>query len=718
MGVVYQAWQPQLARRVAIKVVSVNAEIGAGDRRRWLREARAVGRARHRNVVPLHEAGEHDGCLYLVLDLIVGGSLADRVTGRLPERVAVGLMAPVARAVAQIHKAGMLHLDIKPSNILLDGPPDGRWDQVTPMLADFGIAQVGDDPRATATSMIGVRGTPSFMAPEQVAGDRAEIGPRSDVYALGATLYSLLTGRPPFQAASVIETLDLVRTREPAPLRALVPDLPRDLETIALTCLRKDPGRRYASAEALADDLERWLDGFPIQARLVSKFEHASRWCRRRPAIASLLAVLAVTVASSLVGLLTLWRRSETERARAESALALAITSDKATSGAIGDLVGLLEMTVHAPQSLASERVEKASRVVRDLTAKLRQDRGIAATNLVAICELERLLADSLELLDGRRRHVDDPDVDQAYARALMQLGWLARGQERYDETLVFYQRAEATLKRLADDPRKLDVILSIDESRRAIVWLLGRKGLEEPRRRLMESHIDMLEQLSKHREGEHTIGLLAKMARSDLALDRSGSAKLRIPPHHFAADRPRAGWFEWKVADWIAEDVQPDPLQANSTAKPEGRLDPDAHAHAVILAIESRCKALGVYPAMMPAAAFQVSGFAVARAADQRKASRLEDARRTVAFLFAFAKVLVKRDPDEAMYHLLLCVAFEQESKNAWKIHDYTAIEGALRKALGEGSAALRLDPRNSDARLMVSGLQDKLIRFASERP
>ena len=152
------------------------------------------------------------------------------------------------------------------------------------------------------------------MAPEQIAGDRAAIGPRSDVYALGATLYSLLTGRPPFQAASVIETLDLVRTREPAPPRTLVPGLPRDLETIALTCLRKDPRRRYASAEALADDLERWLDGFPIQARPVSKLEHAGRWCRRRPAVASLLAVLALTVASSLVGLLTLWRHSETER--------------------------------------------------------------------------------------------------------------------------------------------------------------------------------------------------------------------------------------------------------------------------------------------------------------------------------------------------------------------------------------------------------------------
>ncbi len=199
-----------------------------------------------------------------------------------------------------------------------------------------------------------------------------------------------------------------------------MPGLPRDLETIALTCLRKDPRRRYASAGALADDLQRWLDGFPIQARPVSKLEHASRWCRRRPAFASLLAVLALTVASSLVGLLTLWRHSEAERARAENALARAIESDKATSGAVRDLVGLLATTVDAPQMLASERLDKSSRVVRDLTAKLRQDPGFAASNLVAICGLERelaedfwrrgkyaesrtLLMDSLELIGGAK---------------------------------------------------------------------------------------------------------------------------------------------------------------------------------------------------------------------------------------------------------------------------------------------------------------------------
>jgi eukaryotic-like serine/threonine-protein kinase len=735
MGVVYQAWQPQLTRRVAIKFVSVGVGIGAEDRRRWLREAQAIGQVRHPNVVQLYEAGEHDGCLYLVLDLIAGGSLAERVSGPLPARVAAGLMVTVARAVDQIHRAGMLHLDIKPSNILLDGLPDGPWDQVTPMVADFGIARAGDDPGGTASGPIGVRGTPSFMAPEQIAGDRAAIGPRSDVYALGATLYSLLTGRPPFQAASVIETLDLVRTREPAPLRTLVPDLARDLETIALTCLRKDPRRRYASAGALADDLERWLDGFPIRARPVSKLEHASRWCRRRPAFASLLAVLAVTVASSLVGLLTLWRHSEAERARAENALARAVESDTATSGAVRDLVGLLATTVNSPQMLTYEIVEKSSRVVRDLTAKLRQHRGFAASNLVAICNLERelaeelyrhgkysesreLLMDAVELLEGRRRGAADPDADQAFAQALMHLGWIANDQKRSDETLVCFQRAEEALKGLVHDPRNLEAILAIDESRRAIAWLLGGRGLEEPRRRLLESHIHMLEQLSEHAGAGPTFGLLAVLVRSEPPPDHSASTNLHDGIRRYPASSRPSEWFEWRVADWIANDINPFLPGVSSIGEANGRLDPGAHAYAVIRALESRCEALGVGTAVFPAAAFHASGVAVYRGAEQRRAGRLDDARWTAACLAAFAKILAQRDPNEVAFHLLLCVACEQEAKNAWKVKDYATIEDALRKAFGEACTSLRLDPENTTARMMVAGLHDKLIGLAAERP
>ena len=264
----------------------------------------------------------------------------------------------------------------------------------------------------------------------------------------------------------------------------------------------------------------------------------------------------------------------------------------------------------------------------------------------------------------------------------------------------------------MVHDPRHLEVIVSIDESRRAIASLFGRSGLEEPRRRLLESHIRMLERLSEHAGADPAIGLLAALARLDLAPDdrRDRKAPRRdpeIPGQWTAPGTVRSG--RWR--SWIANDVHPYPSGPNPTGESQGRLDPDAHAHAVIRALESRCEALGVDPALLPAAAFQVAGIAACRAAEQRKAGRLDDARQTAACLSAFAKTLARRDPNEAAFHLVLCMAFEQESKNAWQVEDYATIEDALRKALGEACTALRLDPRNAEARLSVAGLQDKLV-------
>ncbi len=572
------------------------------------------------------------------------------------------------------------------------------------------------------------------MAPEQVAGDRAPLSvPDPTSMPSGQPLYSLLTGRPPFQAASVIETLDLVRTREPAPPRTLVPSLPRDLETIALSCLRKDPRRRYASAEALADDLERWLLGFSIQARPVSEAsEHACRWCRRRPAVASLLAVLALTVALSLVGLLTLWRHSETERSRAENALARVIESDKATSGAVRDLVGLLNSTVEAPQMLAYERLVKSSRVVRDLTAKLRQDPGVAVSNLVAICGLERELAedfsrrgkhsesrtlfmDTMELLGGRRSGTLDPDVEHAYAQALMGLGWAYQVEQRYDEALVWLNRADEALEVLAHEPQNLQFILSIDQVRGTIAELFDRRGQDESRRRLLESHILMLDRLSERAGGDPVIGLLAALARLSVAPDKSAGAKIRAAMERFPADRRLPQRLVDKLAAWIARDIQPYPSDPKSAGKPQGRPDPEVHARAVILALDSKCEALGVYPALLPATATQVCGIAYGRAWEQRSAGRLDDARWTAASLFAFAKVLARRDPKEAAFHVVLSEAFDQEAKNAWKVKDFPTIEAATRNALVAAWTAIRLDPRNTAARIKVAGLQDKMVGLTS---
>lgn len=733
MGVVYQAWQPQLGRRVAIKVVGARVGIGADDRRRWLNEALAIGRVRHRNIVPIHEAGEHDGSLYLVLDLIPGGSLAERALGPLAPRVAAGLMATVARAVEHLHRAGLLHLDVKPSNILLDGPPDGGWDQATPMITDLGIARTGDGPAGPA----GIGGTPSYMAPEQVSGDGCSIGPHSDVFALGATLYTLLTGRSPFQGASVIETLELMRSREPASPRALVPGVPRDLETIAMTCLLKDPGRRYPTAVALAEDLERWLGGFPIRARPVSKLEHVRRWCGRRPALASLAAVLSFTIVLSLAGLLTLWRRSEAQRVRAENALARAVASDRATSGAVRQLIGLLRSIVDSPQILSSERLERSARAVLDLTAKLRRERGLSASNLVAICELERgladefrlrgrfpearaVLVDSLDLLGVQRRTASaaDAEVDHACARAWWELGTLATAEGRPDEALGSFRSAEAVLEHLVRGPRHSEAAFWLDASRRAIADLLGPGGPDGPGRALLESHGRMLEQLSKQSGSDPGFGFLAADLRADLVADADAASLIRAAIERFPVGQPLPARFQRRAAQWIAANVERSICHPQHRAGRAASFDADAHAAAVIRALDAGNESLGLGREGFAAAALAFSHLAAYSGARDRKADHLDEARRTAACLSAVGRALVARDPAEAAFHTVMSSGYQQEAKNAWQIPDHALIEDRLRKALRSAYTALRLQPGDPMARLNVATLQDKLAELAANPP
>jgi serine/threonine protein kinase/tetratricopeptide (TPR) repeat protein len=734
MGVVYQARQPQFARRVAIKLVRPGAAFQAEERRRWLREARATGRVRNRHIVAVHQAGEHDGWLYLVLDLIPGGSLARRIDGPLPARIAAALAMTVARAVEQVHRAGILHLDIKPSNILLDGPTDAPWDRLTPMITDFGIARASDDAGTNDSGPIGARGTPSYMAPEQIAGDPAAIGPRTDVFALGATLYHLLTGRPPFQAASAIETFDLVRTRDPAAPRSLVPALPRDLETIALTCLQKDPRRRYDSAEALANDLQRWLDGFPIRARPVSMLEQARRWCRRRPAMASLLLLLALTVVSSLGGLLTLWRHSEAQRTRAEHALARAVASERTAAGTVDDLTGLLMTVVDAPQMLAAERLDRSVAVAKELAAKLRRDPGSDRSSLVAVCRLDRqlsemlrrgnrlteaagLLRESIGLIEARRSPPGaDPSLELEYGLAWTVLGEVRRNELRDDEALACFRKAEAILEGPAGDPRRLVAIVAIDEARRNTVEQQRRMGRTEAARRLVEQHIGMLERLGHSGDADPAIGLLAALARADLDGHDSAITAIRAAVGNFPPGRTFPEAFADRLAPWLADGITADPPRGGP-AGPEDRLDPEARADAIIAALEARCRSVGLHPALFPRAARSAATSIAYAARDQRRAGLIDDARRSAALLNAFGTRLIRTNPDVAEFHLILSEAYMQESKFGWPVDDFDAIEEAIRKALGEAGSALRLDPRNVEARVFVAGIQEKFVRLVAGR-
>jgi eukaryotic-like serine/threonine-protein kinase len=374
MGVVYRARQLALNKEVALKFIAVGRLADAELRRRFLDEAETAAGLEHRNIVPIIEAGEHDGLLYFSMKLVKGGSLARLPAGFvLNSRKTARLVACVARAVHHAHQSGILHRDLKPANILLD--KDGE-----PFVADFGLAKrlpasadtVGGDgpdrstglssgsdvpaPSArrdmpvTQTNMI--VGTPSYMAPEQTRSAK-RLTTRADVYGLGTILYELLTGRAPFVGEHVGEILQRVREQEPVAPRAIKPAVNRDLETICLMCLRKEPDQRYASAEALAEDLERWLNCRPIKARPVSLRERAWKWARRNPAVAALLLTVVLAVGAGAGAFVWQWRQTRAALVRAETELYRGLIS-------------------HAQAQVALRRPDRARELLDDCPAERR----------------------------------------------------------------------------------------------------------------------------------------------------------------------------------------------------------------------------------------------------------------------------------------------------------------------------------------------------------
>jgi WD40 repeat protein/serine/threonine protein kinase len=320
MGVVYKARQKSLNRLVALKMILAGGHAGPEQIARFRAEAEAVARMQHPHIVQVYEVGEHAGRSFISLEFCSGGSLAERFQGQpQPARTAAALVKTLAGAVQHAHGHGIIHRDLKPANILLQsiltaedaearrGTPSDSLPlrasassavkDYLPKIADFGLAKQLDA-QVAHTQSGSLVGTPSYMAPEQTAGRSKQIGPATDIYALGAILYEALTGRPPFRAATPLETLEQVRSQEPVAVRQLQPRVPRDLETICHKCLQKEPAKRYPSAAALADDLGRFLSGRPIQARPVGQVERLWRWSKRNPLVASLTAAVSILLAT------------------------------------------------------------------------------------------------------------------------------------------------------------------------------------------------------------------------------------------------------------------------------------------------------------------------------------------------------------------------------------------------------------------------------------
>jgi len=410
MGVVYKARQVSLNRVVALKMILAGQLASEADVRRFHLEAEAAANLDHPGIVPIYEVGQHEGQHYFSMGFVEGESLAQKVAGGpLPAREAAELVKQVAESVHYAHERGVIHRDLKPANVLLD--LQGR-----PRITDFGLAKtIQNDRGLTATGQ--VMGTPSYMPPEQASGQTEHIGPPADVYALGAILYCLLTGRPPFQASSPMDTLLQVLELEPVPPRQLNLSVPRDLETIALKCLQKESRRRYSSARELADDLDRYLTGRPILARPVGPAERLVRWCRRNPWLAGAnIAATAATVTLAIGATFAAWtfrgQRDQIER------------QSQRTSEALGDA--------------QRERAAARERLWESLTAQGRAER-LAGSRWAAI----QALGDAAKMKSSE-------DLRQETIQAIAAPGVRLEREIPFGQAYVFRFSSDGTLLAVA----------------------------------------------------------------------------------------------------------------------------------------------------------------------------------------------------------------------------------------------------------------------------
>ena len=390
MGVVYRARQRSLNRIVALKVLLGGTLAGEEGRRRMQMEAAAAARLRHPNIVPVYEAGEFDGQPFYAMAFIEGRTLADIIRdGPMPAARAARYLARITEAVHHAHREGVLHRDLKPSNVLIDADDE-------PHVTDFGLAKILDG-IGGETLTGSVLGSPAYMPPEQALGRTAEIGPVSDVYSLGAVLYELLTGLPPFQGDSPSSIIEQVKTAEPVPPRRLNASIPIDLETVCLKCLEKEGARRYASAEELALDLRRFLGGEPVRARPVGPFGKGVRWMRRHPLAAALAALSFVMLMTVVAVSVTSAARIKVSRDAARARLVESLVSEARAlrvAGEPGHRAASLERLQEAHLMDESGRLE--ARLRQEVIATLsRPDlRRHLITNLPATADLMMVCLD------------------------------------------------------------------------------------------------------------------------------------------------------------------------------------------------------------------------------------------------------------------------------------------------------------------------------------
>lgn len=459
MGVVFKARQAKPDRIVALKMILGHQLASHADVDRFHAEAQAAAALDHPNIVPVFEAGEWDGQHYFTMALVQGESLAQRLAaGPLAAQEAAEVLRDAALAVQYAHQRGIIHRDLKPANILLDGSGRVR-------VTDFGLAKrQADESGMTLTGQL--LGTPSYMSPEQVRGDSEHIGVTSDVYSLGATLYALLTGRPPFQSASTIDTLKQVVEQDPIGPRQLDASIPRDMEKIALKCLDKDRGRRYESASALAADLNRYLADEPVSAAPPSRLDRWRRFVRRnKTPVAAGGAILASLVAGVVVATMGLMgearQRADAQRHAADAEAVNKFLSDMLSSADPDKMLGDKVTVLQALQAAAKEVEAGKLRDQPLVEARVRATIGKTLRTLGRYGEAEPMIRQGAAL-----RHAIHPDDAAGQSGDLFELAVVSRLQGKLSEAEQLYRRILETRRRTlaGDDPLVLAVVINLSE--------------------------------------------------------------------------------------------------------------------------------------------------------------------------------------------------------------------------------------------------------------
>ncbi len=546
-GVVFLAFDPKLGREVALKVPRPEAIMNPELRARFQREARVAAGLDHPNLVPVYDAGEEGAVCYIASPYCPGTTLSAWLKERgepAPSRLAARLLLLLADAVEYAHRRGILHRDLKPGNVMLSPlVSTGQSHSGTgadaldfqPRIMDFGLAKVLQDDSEPATldqrtQSGAIVGTPRYMAPEQAGGQARGIGPATDVHALGAILYELLIGRPPFQGDSAVETLVMVRTQEPVALRRLRPGVPRDLETICLKCLHKDPRKRYASAGALAGDLGRFLNGQPIQARPTPGWERLLKWAQRRPALAALTGVSALALVVVLAVVLLYSVRLQRQRDATEERRREAVAS-----------------------------LQKARQAADLMLTRVAEEKLLDVPNMTPL--RRRLLEDALQVYqDLALLAGDDPETRIDTARAHKRLAIAHSHLVQDDKAEENFRRSVALLEQLAADfPNVPTYRLELAKGLQNLGFFLSyRPGHRAESEALLRRAIDVQEQLMTANPAEPTY-------RADLAWTYNN---LGVYYSQDAEGKEKSAQAYHKAYDLLSEVVAQNPAVLDYTEK------------------------------------------------------------------------------------------------------------------------------------------------------